>query len=124
MKAHPYLIWFLVAIVIALGLGVPLLIWTDVHAVIVVLVIINLASFLVYKLDKVLSTRQNAPRVPNLLLVLLAALGGSAGALLGIYAGREGHKTSPKYRWLRACVWLCFIVQVGLLVWYLTRSGT
>ena len=83
---------------------------------------LNVITFLVYKYDKLASTRRGAARVPNLVLVAMAVCGGSVGALLGIYAGKEGHKTGPKYRLLRLCVWLSLVVQIGLLAYYFLRS--
>ena len=59
------------------------------------LVIINLAAFLTFGLDKWKAKRNekkgNVRRIPEKRLFLLAALGGSVGALLGMYTFR--HKT-------------------------------
>ena len=59
------------------------------------LVLINLAAFFVYGYDKVLAKRsekrKNVRRVPEKTLLLLAAVGGSLGALLGMKVWR--HKT-------------------------------
>ena len=59
------------------------------------LVLINLATFFVFGFDKLKAkykeTHENARRVPERTLFLLAALGGSVGALLGMKVWR--HKT-------------------------------
>ena len=62
------------------------------------LVLINLVTFLVFGLDKLKAKRKVAHefirRVPEKTLFLLAALGGSVGALLGMRVWR--HKTLHK----------------------------
>ena len=62
------------------------------------LVLINLVTFLVFGLDKLKAKRKVAHefirRVPEKTLFLLAALGGSVGALLGMKVWR--HKTLHK----------------------------
>lgn len=54
------------------------------------LVLVNLAAFFLYALDK-RRARRRMWRVPESMLLLVAALGGSLGALLGIHLLR--HKT-------------------------------
>jgi len=54
------------------------------------LIVINLVSFFVYGADK-RKARQNAWRISERTLILLAAIGGSIGALLGM--GVFHHKT-------------------------------
>ena len=60
------------------------------------LVLINLVTFLVFGLDKLKAKRKSASirRVPEKTLFLLAALGGSVGALVGMKVWR--HKTLHK----------------------------
>lgn len=48
------------------------------------LALINVVAFFVYGLDKLLSKRARAQRVPEKNLLLLAVAGGSVGALLGM----------------------------------------
>lgn len=54
------------------------------------LLIINAAGFLLMRSDKV-RARKNRWRIPEATLMAVAALGGSAGSLLGMYTFR--HKT-------------------------------
>lgn len=54
------------------------------------LLIINAAGFLLMRSDKV-RARKNRWRIPEATLMTVAALGGSAGSLLGMYTFR--HKT-------------------------------
>ena len=60
------------------------------------LVLINLVTFLAFGVDKLKAKRKSASirRVPEKTLFLLAALGGSVGALLGMKVWR--HKTLHK----------------------------
>lgn len=55
------------------------------------LAIINIAAFATYAWDKHISKKRNAWRVPEKNLLLLAAIGGSIGALFAMYTLR--HKT-------------------------------
>jgi uncharacterized membrane protein YsdA (DUF1294 family) len=119
LKAHPYLAWVIIAAALIIGLGYLFYRMLGLDPLVVFLVSINLVTWLVYRYDKLSSARQGASRVPNLILAGLAVAGGSVGALVGIYAGRARHKTSPRYRPLRICVWLSLIVQAALLVAYL-----
>lgn len=54
------------------------------------LVLINLAAFMAFGIDKS-RARNHAWRIPEKTLFLLAAVGGSAGAILGMFFFR--HKT-------------------------------
>lgn len=56
----------------------------------VYLIVINIATFIVYGVDKS-KARKNEWRISEKVLILLAVVGGSVGALLGMYAFH--HKT-------------------------------
>lgn len=74
--------------------------------------IINAAAFLLMLVDKI-KARKNLWRIPEATLMGTAALGGSIGALLGMYAFR--HKTQhPKFT---LGVPLILAVQVVCAVW-------
>ena len=76
------------------------------------LIVINLATFAVYGIDKSRAKR-GAWRVPEKTLFLLPLLGGSVGALLGMLVFR--HKTKHWY-----FVWgipLILLAQIALAVW-------
>lgn len=57
------------------------------------LLLVNAASFLLMLVDK-FKAKRNLWRIPESTLLLTAVIGGSAGALLGMYAVR--HKTRHK----------------------------
>jgi uncharacterized membrane protein YsdA (DUF1294 family) len=74
-----------------------------VHGAIVLiaaLVGINALTWAVYRIDK-RRARRTARRVPERTLLGLAAAGGSAGALLAVYAHRQRHK-ARKSRFMAA----------------------
>ena len=76
------------------------------------LIVINLATFAVYGIDKSRAKR-GAWRVPEKTLFLLPLLGGSVGALLGMRTFR--HKTKHWY-----FVWgipAILLAQIALAVW-------
>lgn len=80
------------------------------------LIVINLATFAVYGIDKSRAKR-GVWRVPEKTLFLLPLLGGSVGALLGMRAFR--HKTKHWY-----FVWgipAILLAQIALAVWLLYR---
>ena len=91
------------------------------------LALINLAAFLAFGLDKWKARRkerdERVRRVPEKTLFLLAALGGSVGALLGMRAFR--HKT--RHNSFRFGIPAILLVQaaaaLGLWV-YFTQRGT
>ena len=80
------------------------------------LIVINLAAFAVYGVDKS-RARRGAWRVPEKTLFLLPLLGGSIGALLGMRVFH--HKTK---HW--SFVWgipAILLAQAALAAWLLTR---
>jgi len=114
MRRRPYLKWSLLGVAMAGVTGLTLQLATGLSLVGSYAVAINAATLLLYLADKGLAPRDNAPRVPNAVLVLMALVGGSAGAILGVMAG---HKTSRRYLWLRALL-------VGFLVGHLALVHT
>ena len=81
------------------------------------LVIINIITFFLYGIDKWKAQRSRW-RVPESVLLGMAAIGGSVGAWLGMQVWR--HKTQHvKFRY---GVPIILIVQVALLVWILYRT--
>lgn len=72
---------------------------------------ISAVTFVFYGLDKFLSRRRNAPRVPERTLHAIALLGGTPAALIGQKVFR--HKTIK--RSFRLVFWLIAILQVGLV---------
>lgn len=86
-------------------------------ALIIYLVIINIAAFATYAWDKHLSKKRGAWRIPEKNLLLLAAIGGSIGALFAMYTLR--HKTLHKKFYLGVPAIL--IAQL-LIALYLTKN--
>jgi uncharacterized membrane protein YsdA (DUF1294 family) len=103
MRGSPYLIWTLAGVLLTGVIGLPLHWATGLAPAWSYLIAVNFATLLLYRIDKWISPQENAPRVPNVLLVLAALLGGSVGAIFGVAAG---HKTSRRYLWLRILLWV------------------
>lgn len=77
---------------------------------------VNLVTFLVYGIDK-LKAKYGRWRIPESVLLGLAALGGSVGAWLGMQVWH--HKTQHKK--FKYGVPAIFVAQVALIVWLLAR---
>jgi len=82
--------------------------------VLIYLLIINAAGFLLMRIDKGKS-RKNRWRIPEATLMTVAALGGSAGSLLGMYLFR--HKT--RHLKFTLGIPLILTVQVVIALWIL-----
>lgn len=82
------------------------------HIVIIYLVLINLAAFALMGLDK-RKARKNLWRIPEKTLFLSAILGGSAGAIAGMYVFH--HKTRHWYFVIGMP--LILVIQIGLGIW-------
>jgi uncharacterized membrane protein YsdA (DUF1294 family) len=113
MKAHPYFSWSLIAALLTSVIVFIFHRYIDVSPLWVYLLAINGVSYSLYRYDKLIASRKAANRIPNQVLLMLAAVGGSAGALLGIYW--EGHKTRRKYLWLRVGVWFSLFAHLILV---------
>ena len=86
--------------------------------IIYTLLAVNTVTFLVYGWDK-LCARKDWWRIPERVLLGLALLGGSIGALLGMKVFR--HKT--KHRKFTVLVPLFLVMQIALAAWLLWRSS-
>lgn len=82
------------------------------------LVIVNAAAFLLMLIDKQKAKRK-LWRIPEATLLGAAAIGGSVGALLGMYIFR--HKT--RHIKFTAGIPLLMFVHFGLLIWLLSYYG-
>jgi uncharacterized membrane protein YsdA (DUF1294 family) len=78
------------------------------------IVIVNIAAFCIYGIDKSAAIKQKQ-RIPNRVLLLIAAFGGSIGALAGMYTFR--HKTKKWYYTFTVPVML--ILQIAAAVLFL-----
>ena len=82
------------------------------------LISINVITFVVYGIDK-WKARNEKWRTPESTLFLLAIIGGSIGALLGMQVWR--HKTQ---HWsFRLGIPLILILQIALAMWLLLSQG-
>ena len=86
-------------------------------AVIIWLVIINLAAFAVFGIDKK-RAKKGQWRIPEKTLFLSAILGGSIGAILGMYIFH--HKT--KHWYFQFGIPAIMIVQIAAVYW-LSQKG-
>lgn len=77
------------------------------------LVIVNVLTFLLYGIDKWKAKRAQW-RIPEGVLLGLAAIGGSVGAWLGMRVWH--HKTQHKR--FRYGVPVILLIQIALLVWF------
>lgn len=80
----------------------------------VYLLVINVVTFFVYGIDK-LKAKRGKWRIPEATLLLLAVIGGSVGAWLGMKAWH--HKTMHKK--FMYGVPLIFVLQVALAVYFI-----
>lgn len=82
------------------------------------LLLINAAAFLLMLADK-RKARKNRWRIPERTLILTALLGGSIGALLGMYTFR--HKTRhPKFTLGIPAI---LLAQLSLAIWIFLKIG-
>jgi len=95
---------FINALIPGLGLG-----WSWVFGV-------SIASFFTYGYDKSIAGR-NVTRVPEVVLHLLTAVGGTIGSFLGMQLFR--HKTQKTS--FRLVFWAIVVVQVVVIILLLTR---
>ena len=82
------------------------------HLVLLYLIIINAAAFLLMLADK-LKAKRGAWRIPEATLLGVAAIGGSIGALAGMYTFR--HKT--RHMKFTLGIPLILIAQIALATW-------
>lgn len=77
------------------------------------IVLLNLITFIVYGIDK-LKARKNKWRIPDSTLMLLAIIGGSIGALLGIKVWH--HKTL--HRKFRYGIPMIILAETALVIYF------
>ena len=83
------------------------------------LIVINIATFLVYGIDKI-KAKKGKWRIPEATLLLLAVIGGSVGAWLGMKVWH--HKTLHKK--FKYGIPFIVIAQVALMIFYSNNYGT
>ena len=82
------------------------------HLVLLYLIIVNAAAFLLMLADK-LKAKRGAWRIPEATLMGIAAIGGSIGALAGMYLFR--HKT--KHIKFTLGIPVILIGQIAMVIW-------
>lgn len=80
------------------------------------LIAINVVTFFVYGVDK-LNAKKSKWRIPEATLLMLAVIGGSIGAWLGMKVWH--HKTLHKK--FKYGLPLILMAQVALVIWYFSR---
>ena len=88
-----------------------------IKVILVLLAAMNLLAFILYGVDK-LKAKKGAWRIPEATLLLVAALGGSLGALLGMELFR--HKTKHWQFKILVPLFLILHIVLGIYIW---RSG-
>jgi len=87
------------------------------HIILIYLAMINVVTFFVYGIDK-WKSQHDRWRVPESVLLILAAIGGSVGAWLGMKVWH--HKTQHKK--FKYGVPVILLVQIALAVWFLSAK--
>ncbi len=83
------------------------------------LLIISVIAFILYGIDKYKAVRKRW-RIPEATLILFAAIGGAAGALLGMFVWH--HKTR---KWkFRILVPLFLVIWIGILIYGFSHGLT
>ena len=77
------------------------------------IIIVNILAFCLYGIDKSAAVKQKQ-RIPNRVLLLMAAFGGSLGALAGMYTFR--HKTKKWYYTITVPVLLVIQIVAAVLL--------
>jgi uncharacterized membrane protein YsdA (DUF1294 family) len=104
-------------------LGLPLLaaglLWlvTDWYWLLLWLAVINFTTLLAFRYDKAVAADRKK-RIPEKNLLRPIYLGGTLGALLGMYVFRRRHKTGKPGFFLR--VWLALAIHLLVMVVYYT----
>ena len=85
--------------------------------IIIYLTSINVATFITYGIDK-MKAKRSKWRIREASLLLLAVLGGSIGALLGMKVWH--HKTMHKK--FKLGIPLIIVVQIALVIWIISKN--
>lgn len=119
MKNSPYvsglILWLVLSGLAAAALLVSL--GATIAAVILVLIALNVGTFLFYGADKFFALAKWR-RVPERMLYIAAFAGGSAGALAGMWVFR--HKTSKTS--FQLVLALLILLQVGMIYFFLNSE--
>lgn len=112
MKAHPFLYSSLVAALITSVVVYSILVHGPFPVLVAYLLGINLATFLLYRYDKLVSETQGKyTRIPERVLLGIALVGGSPAAFVGMHV-QPHHKTSKAS--FQLSYWFIVVLQVAL----------
>jgi uncharacterized membrane protein YsdA (DUF1294 family) len=118
VKRNPYRFFFIAAAILLVAVGFALWQWTSLQFGWIYLIAVSGIAFMFYGYDKY-QARRNGQRIPELVLHLLAAVGGTIGALAGQILFR--HKTK---KWQFQLVFILIVlIQIGLIVWWWMKKG-
>ena len=107
------IVYTLVPVGLAIAAAIALALGLRLDALVSWLISINVVTLLTYGYDKWIAG-SNRTRVPERVLLLLALIGGTIGALLGMYLFH--HKTAKAS--FQRKFWLVVVVQIALVALY------
>ena len=81
----------------------------------IIIAAVSLITVIVFGIDKKISKKENAVRVPEIVLLSLISLGGAPGGLIGMYSFR--HKTVFKEKFHFGIeLWFSLILQIAAAI--------
>ena len=87
------------------------------QTIVYILIVINVITFLIYGIDK-WKAKQGSWRISEASLLILAVIGGSIGALLGMKVWH--HKTMHKK--FQFGIPMIIVAQIALVIWIISRT--
>ncbi len=119
MKHNPYKLYFIIsAMLFSMAFGFLLWCCSQWNWWLLYFLAINFTVGLTYLVDKVIAGNNKSTRVPEIVLHMLALLGGSPMALISQKLFR--HKVSKKS--FIVVYWLIVLVQVGIVSWFFRNT--
>lgn len=110
-KKSPYVSSVIIWLIFSLAGFLSLNYYLDLHFLIEIFISINIATFLLFGLDK-FQSRGKGRRVPEKILYLVTILGGPVGTIAGMnFFKHKTRKTS-----FQLTVWFLILVYVGIIV--------
>lgn len=81
----------------------------------IVIAVMSLITLITFAVDKKQSGNESNGRIPEIVLLSLASMGGSVGALIGMYVLRHKTNFTTKFHFA-ITAWLSLAVQAALLI--------
>lgn len=110
----PEFIFGMIGAGVVLLIGLALYFWLGWNLYPSWLVAINIATFLLYRIDKRRAAREGATRIPEIVLHVLALAGGVIGGWLGMFV-RPRHKVQKPIFWVVLIA--CTLLHAFLFYW-------